>query len=168
MNPSVKEVASTETADCLVAIDVETRVGEDDPSNEGVDPNPSGQIGVTAAVSAKDTALQVAALTDQVGLLTDMVKTLLSSRDLVTPTSLSASTSPEVLTARQRDIGSSIFSSFEVIDSPSDSPLGHTMPVVGSHLQMSTLDPDKTGSRSVLSQVDRGLLEPHASTVGMG
>ena len=84
MNPSVKEVASTETADCLVAIDVETCVGEDDPSTEGVDPNPSGQIGATAAVSAKDTARQVAALTDQVGLLTDMVKTLLSSRDLVT------------------------------------------------------------------------------------
>ena len=98
-------------------------------------------------------------MTDQVGLLTDMVKTLLSSRDLVTPTSLSASTSPEVLTARQRDLGSSISSSFEVIDRPSDSPLGHTMPVVGSHLQMSTLDPDKTGSRTVLSQGDRGLPE---------
>ena len=72
----------------MVATDVETCVGEDDPSNEGVDPNPSGQIGVTAAVSAKDTALQVAALTDQVGLLTDMVKTLLSARDLVTPPAL--------------------------------------------------------------------------------
>ena len=69
--PSVEEVASTETADCLVANDVETCVGEDDPSTEGVDPNPSGQIGATAAVSAKDTALQVAALTDQVGLLAD-------------------------------------------------------------------------------------------------
>ena len=69
-SPSVEEVASTETADCLVAIDVETCVGEDDPSTEGVDPNPSGQIGATAAVSPKDTALQVAALTDQVGLLT--------------------------------------------------------------------------------------------------
>ena len=50
VNPSsVEEVASTETANCLVAIDVETCVGEDDPSTEGVDPNPSGQIGVTAA-----------------------------------------------------------------------------------------------------------------------
>ena len=140
--PSVEEVASTETANCLVANDVETCVGAGDPSTEGVDPNPSGQIGATAAVSAKDTARQVAALTDQVGLLTDMVKTLLSSRDLVTPTSLSASTSPEVLTARQRDSGSSISSSFEVIERPSDSPLGHTMPVEGSSLQMSTPDPD--------------------------
>ena len=74
MNPFVEKEESTETANCLVAYDVETCVGEDDPSTEGVDPNPSGQIGATAAVSAKDTASQVAALTDQVGLLKDMVK----------------------------------------------------------------------------------------------
>ena len=76
VNPSsIEEVASAEITDCLVAHDVETRVGEGDPSSEGVDPNPSGQIGATAVVSAKDTARQVAALATQVGLLTDMVKT---------------------------------------------------------------------------------------------
>ena len=57
--PSVEEVASTETADCLVAIDVETCVGEDDPSTEGVDPNPSGQIGVTAAAHEIQNAARV-------------------------------------------------------------------------------------------------------------
>ena len=63
MNPSsIEEVASAETTDCLVPNGVETRVGEDGPSSEGVDPNPSGQIGATAAVSAKGAARQVAAL----------------------------------------------------------------------------------------------------------
>ena len=51
VNPSsVEEVESTETANCLVANGVETCVGAGDPSTEGVDPSPSGQIGATAAV----------------------------------------------------------------------------------------------------------------------
>ena len=96
---------------------------------------------------SQDIVSEVAALKAQVGALADMFRAHLAQQTLATPPpSLSAaSTSPEALNARQREKSiDSHLSSFEMVESSSENPLGSTKPGDVSPLHVGTPASDKT------------------------